>query len=682
MKTNILLFISLIISLGLYSKEDNKSPNVRFVFLGDVSYSMKNAYNNNALEDKSGKIYDLFEDTTNRLSSENKRNVLVSGILFGTRKSKIADLVALTDLANNVFNFQKIYEPKKKLINLLESHGAIYIKNFMYKEGISPTESECNFFYNILENDYFFCKSVVDSLPYQCKTSVYEYEKTFAKRAVGILGSAFTYSLSASNPIFGLASLYLSYKTYKATERKIDDKENEEVVKEIIEQLKRCIKHKLEKPLNSFDWNKKNYEEKSAKDVLKSIKSLRENVPIRNNSNLMDTFSNYIYENTPLKEAMNKAIEIVKKDSKETIKIIVILSDGESTDGNPNELKYLLPEKNTYIVTFYFTSEKVDLPKQLYFRKPYGSKGLEQLYNLASEIEPNSPIFDLLEERGWSIDYTKKSKLFVKANNIEIFEEFFEVLNLFVNGNIILGDMISKIKINDYINTYNKKHIINEDQYNLPICWCHSLAKVIEYASHRIYRGEYLSKYPYPTFEEIKNLILKKYGSNDGKTNQEMTEILSEILPGYFLRYSSYNYIPEHKIKAILIKGRPLVFTYYLSYMQWENFRNFFKYENKKGTLTKEIVNRDIPGNKFSKYDGSRHAVILIGFNDNGFVCLNSWGEDFGDNGKFTIKSIDVLERPFFIDVFFEECDLPYNLRNAWYKKSLENEKEFRDNYL
>ena len=90
--------------------------------------------------------------------------------------------------------------------------------------------------------------------------------------------------------------------------------------------------------------------------------------------------------------------------------------------------------------------------KKVYFKKPYGnSKGLEQLYNLASEIEPYSPIFDLLEERGWDIDYTKKSKLFVKANNIEIYEEFFEVLNIFVNGNNILGDMISKIKINDYI---------------------------------------------------------------------------------------------------------------------------------------------------------------------------------------------------------------------------------------
>ena len=74
----------------------------------------------------------------------------------------------------------------------------------------------------------------------------------------------------------------------------------------------------------------------------------------------------------------------------------------------------------------------------------------------------------------------KKSKLFVKANNIEIYEEFFEVLNIFVNGNNILGDMISKIKINDYINIYNKDHSINENQQNLPTCWCHSLAKAIE----------------------------------------------------------------------------------------------------------------------------------------------------------------------------------------------------------
>ena len=47
------------------------------------------------------------------------------------------------------------------------------------------------------------------------------------------------------------------------------------------------------------------------------VKSLRENIPIRKSSNLMDTFSDYIYSNTPLKAAMKKAIEIVNKNSKE-----------------------------------------------------------------------------------------------------------------------------------------------------------------------------------------------------------------------------------------------------------------------------------------------------------------------------------------------------------------------------
>ena len=62
---------------------------------------------------------------------------------------------------------------------------------------------------------------MVDSLPYQCKTSAYEYGKTGVKGAAGILGTALTFSLGVTNPILGLASLYLSYK---ASDIIIDDK--------------------------------------------------------------------------------------------------------------------------------------------------------------------------------------------------------------------------------------------------------------------------------------------------------------------------------------------------------------------------------------------------------------------------------------------------------------------------
>ena len=130
-------------------RNENKIQNIHFVLMGDVSYSMKEAYDNNELYEKSGKIYDLLEDITKKLSSRNKRSVQVSGILFGARRGGgIADLISLTDLVNEIFNFPKIYNAKEKLIELLESYGAISLKYFMDKEGVSPNEKECNFYYN------------------------------------------------------------------------------------------------------------------------------------------------------------------------------------------------------------------------------------------------------------------------------------------------------------------------------------------------------------------------------------------------------------------------------------------------------------------------------------------------------------------------------------------------------
>ena len=345
------------------------------------------------------------------MSSKNKREIQVSGILFGTKKGDIADFISLTDLANENFNFPKIENAKEKLIELLERYGAITIKDFMYKEGSSPDEKECNFFYNILKDDDAFCKEVVSSLPDQCKSRSYKYEKMGAKGGGGLLGgglagAAFKVVLLA-NPIgasagcvaaLGFVAIGISsYYSYKLSNNIINNKENDKIIEEIIKQLKKCVMHKLKVPLESFDWNKDIFELKPAKDVLNSIKILKEKIPLRNNSNIMNSFSDYIYHYTPLKKAINKAIEITNKDSKETIKIIVILSDGESTDGNPNVLKHLLKQKNTYIMACYFSSNKVNNPKQLYYNRPYDIRGLEQLYYLASDINPYSPIFDMLE---------------------------------------------------------------------------------------------------------------------------------------------------------------------------------------------------------------------------------------------------------------------------------------------
>ena len=140
------------------NNDNEEISKIHFIFMADFSGSMRAPYNNNELQGNSDKIYDLFEDFTKKLSSKNKREIQVSGILFGTKKGDIADFISLTDLANENFNFPKIENSKEKLIALLERYGAISIKEFMYKEGTSPDEKECNFFYNILKDDDVFAK--------------------------------------------------------------------------------------------------------------------------------------------------------------------------------------------------------------------------------------------------------------------------------------------------------------------------------------------------------------------------------------------------------------------------------------------------------------------------------------------------------------------------------------------
>ena len=160
-----------------------------------------------------------------------------------------------------------------------------------------------------------------------------------------------------------------------------------------------------------------------------------------------------------------------------------------------------------------------------------------------------------------------------------------------------------------------------------------------------------------------------------------MMKILDQILPNYYLRYSAYYKIQEENVKKALMIGRPLVYTYKFTAMQNANFQQFFR-ENKTGILTKEILNRNIPYNSYKRFKEGGHAVILIEYNEDGFVLLNSWGEDFGDKGKFRIKILDVLGNPFIIDVYVDKNNLPDDLKREWKEYSQENEKIFKNKYF
>ena len=95
------------------------------------------------------------------------------------------------------------------------------------------------------------------------------------------------------------------------------------------------------------------------------------------------------------------------------------------------------------------------------------------------------------------------------------------------------------------------------------------------------------------------------------------------------------------------MKGRPLVLTYKLFPNQWKNFKIFYK-NNKKGILTKEYINKEIKeikeinmnlrniilyylqklkmmiNNIKEEEKAFGHVVIIVEYNEDGYVCLNS----------------------------------------------------------
>ena len=48
----------------------------------------------------------------------------------------------------------------------------------------------------------------------------------------------------------------------------------------------------------------------------------------------------------------------------------------------------------------------------------------------------------------------------------------------------------------------------------------------------------------------------------------------------------------------------------------------------KDGTLVEDTTNKEPKG---------YHAIMIVGWNENGFICQNSWGKDFGNEGRFIL---------------------------------------------
>lgn len=186
-------------------------------------------------------------------------------------------------------------------------------------------------------------------------------------------------------------------------------------------------------------------------------------------------------------------------------------------------------------------------------------------------------------------------------------------------------------------------------------CYANASAAVLHLAMQRILGREGGC----PDFHTLKDEIIKAYGVHGADTE----EVLEKICPNYRLHSRK---VSIDGAKDAIVKKRLVVARFSLTEDEWEAFSSFYE-DNPVGVLTQnELDVRQRPTSAQHRTYG--HAVVLTSYNNKCLTFMNSWGEEWADNGFFRIQNEGVLELEFF-DVYWTLHDLT------------EAEKEYYQNY-
>lgn len=256
-----------------------------------------------------------------------------------------------------------------------------------------------------------------------------------------------------------------------------------------------------------------------------------------------------------------------------------------------------------------------------------------------------------------------------KVMDIELFRKFFE--NVVANINPVIAtniESIESIKETYYqiatgkydwskLSLFYNEKIMEAQTQQEETCYAHAVSTIIHLANSRVIGR------PLFDFEKFCDKLINKYGKNGA----DLDEVLKNELPNFRLRYEKIDCETAKRIK------RPCLVGFDLDKYGWEKFSRFFR-EEPKGILNKNKFNSIQC--KGDDIDGG-HAVVLLNYNDNDkYIFLNSWGKEFGDEGKFRLDSFSIFDDYDIYDIFWYEKDL------SKYERSFLQEKGKLGSYI
>ena len=392
----------------------------------------------------------------------------------------------------------------------------------------------------------------------------------------------------------------------------------------------------------------------SASDILHASTGKKE-VDKKRVDELLKAVEPYIYGRTPLIQAMRHSVDLFShSEFGNHKKLLFILSDGEPSDGWDPPVQEL-SDLGVTIVSCFITCEGVSDPRRLYsLLDESWEEPAKFMFNMSSIVTTQNIPHTVFVKKGWNIDIeNNETRLFFQVNHPDVIKEVCDTARNCVLSQDALSGVLSSIDLDILINQTNDKFRGKEQQGQT--CYAHASAAVMHLAMKSIIGRDG----GYPEFSDLRDKLIAKYGKHGESTEK----VLKEICPEYRLRCRK---VDANGAMRAICENRPVVVTFYLTGAQWDQFIKFYKYrENSRRILTRSYLD----SRRYSTSASGGHAVVLTSYDADSFRLMNSWKDDWADNGFFRVqKSLsDVLDLKFeFFDVSWAKDDLSEKEKKAY----------------
>jgi uncharacterized protein YegL len=584
----------------------------------DVSGSMEDPfsrqYNLSMNKEKIHTIFSTLEIITKLSSSFAKVDMFATLFGLDNERSPLCDFLEIFRFIHQFFVDPGIRGIEiSSLTNLLKRNGADYIETWM--KGVGP--KLCNFIYHQLILHPYEIEKLIDSLPPQCKYAIASLSTSWVVSKKSIECSA----------IEKATEVFRDFLNYFNLREIFEERFNESRIESI--------------------WKIA----EMSRDLTGLIDEVQ-NLPVSHNlkSIWIDRLTPFIYGCTPMVQAFQKAFEVMEKfKNLYQDKVLFVITDGNSTDGNPKEMVLSMKEQTqTLIVSCMLTINDIESPRRLYDTCPSSLTEYEKnLFLLSSVVSIDSPAFSILLKYHWKLPPSGECRLFAQINNPNVLEEFTEIISVLCTSNDALLDIIGNVDMKKYIQNTNQSFPV-QNQGKEGTCYAHACGTVIHLTLSQIY-GRLT-----PSFEKIKQDLIEEYCITHPLTK----DILKIELPKYKLHFKE---VTEKWARKAIQQKRTIVARFQMMEKNWDRFYSFYR-NHPNEILTKEVF-KDVDSTEPNSIAG--HAVVLVRCNPSCLTFMNSWGPKWGDKGFFHVKDSEVLGIEFF-DAQWHLEDLTPTEQSAW----------------